>query len=952
MGYFIYPSTNLHAQNSILKHYDSDDGLRANMVYYMLQDPKGFLWIATDNGVYRFDGDHFKRFSTENGLPDNDILSMIIDNNGRIWLSTFNNNIFCIENEFVHDGQGGKNFRKYESYSSFAGKQKDRIFFQIRGSYPLQMIRPNGEIIRISERGPHLVLPKYLINVKDEKIKLKNNQFKLLDSIRIPKSKKKVNAIHRIDDTHGMIIGEDQYFIIGIQNNRLNLSILPIGSLKNAKQVLFQDELWFLFNQQIFPLNNKGKLDSTRSITTLDFAFNSFFLDHHEDIWFFTKGDGIYYWPKLSMLNINETNGLMQANLAAAHMSEDILHTISIQGHFQSFKGSTCISGPKDISAKCPGRINNILSNHQYIIFGSDIGNLLVMNLKTGQEWKVDNIGSIKHLSFFSDEEIILSTSNNTMIMDFKQNQRTILDSGRSVTHLKMNDSSYIISKVNEIVIIKLRKNLSPEKTRIPTGNITVSAMAFQDGVLAFSTFQNGLYLFRERQLININADAGFIDNHCSMMLIENKNSIWVATPSGINHVIFSHDGSDFKIEHITSKNGLPSDNIKGIFGNSHFMYAIGPKGISLFSPTTLRDEFKTPDIHITSFESGNKKFRQFDVAHRLKADEKITIRFSGIDFRSFGNLRYFYKLVGLDQQWHETKNKELVFERLQPGKYEFLVYAMNSGSKKSIQPARLSFYVEPKWWQQTAIIVLMILAGIVVITVVSRQLFLRRYRKKLTEERIEKQLSELELKAIKAQINPHFIFNTLNAIQYFISNQENDRAVTYLNQMSKLIRSTLDYSNEVSIALREEISYLKTYLDLESLRFEEDEFYYLIDNTLSPEEMELMIPTMVLQPHIENAVRHGLKPKKGNNKQLILRFYRHQSEIFCEIEDNGIGREASARLKEESAVSHMSQGKKLSASKLEIYHKQTGKQAAMNIRDKMIADKACGTLVQLIVEI
>ncbi|MBK8684771.1 MAG: hypothetical protein IPN26_07100 [Bacteroidetes bacterium] len=252
MGYFIYPSTNLHAQNSILKHYDSDDGLRANMVYYMLQDPKGFLWIATDNGVYRFDGDHFKRFSTENGLPDNDILSMIIDNNGRIWLSTFNNNIFCIENEFVHDGQGGKNFRKYESYPSFTGKQIDRIFFQ-SGVHPLQMIRPNGEIIRISERGPHLVLPNYLINVKDEKIKLKNNEFKLLDSIRIPKSKKKVNAIHRIDDTHGMIIGENQYYIIGIQNNRLIYPFFLYVHLKMQNKFFFRMNFGFYSSGKYFP---------------------------------------------------------------------------------------------------------------------------------------------------------------------------------------------------------------------------------------------------------------------------------------------------------------------------------------------------------------------------------------------------------------------------------------------------------------------------------------------------------------------------------------------------------------------------------------------------------------------------------------------------------------------------------------------------------------------------
>ena len=164
-------------------------------------------------------------------------------------------------------------------------------------------------------------------------------------------------------------------------------------------------------------------------------------------------------------------------------------------------------------------------------------------------------------------------------------------------------------------------------------------------------------------------------------------------------------------------------------------------------------------------------------------------------------------------------------------------------------------------------------------------------------KSRVEKEAFHTKLGALRAQINPHFIFNSLSSIQHLISSGQKDAALSYLSKFSKFVRQVLENSIEVHVSLEKEIELLKVYLDLESLRFDHA-FSYQIE---TPENFDLSffeVPMLIVQPFVENAIKHGLMPKQEGERRLTVRFVEEEKTIRAEIEDNGIGREASAKLK------------------------------------------------------
>jgi LytS/YehU family sensor histidine kinase len=160
-----------------------------------------------------------------------------------------------------------------------------------------------------------------------------------------------------------------------------------------------------------------------------------------------------------------------------------------------------------------------------------------------------------------------------------------------------------------------------------------------------------------------------------------------------------------------------------------------------------------------------------------------------------------------------------------------------------------------------------------------------------------EKEAFQTKLGALRAQINPHFIFNSLSSIQHLINSGQKEAALSYLTKFSKFVRQVLENSIEVHVTLEKEIELLRVYLDLESLRFEHS-FSFEID---FPDHSDLLyqeVPMLIVQPFVENAIKHGLMPKQNGERKVWIRFFDHMDHILCEVEDNGIGREAAASAK------------------------------------------------------
>ncbi|WP_430410960.1 sensor histidine kinase [Kordia sp.] len=240
----------------------------------------------------------------------------------------------------------------------------------------------------------------------------------------------------------------------------------------------------------------------------------------------------------------------------------------------------------------------------------------------------------------------------------------------------------------------------------------------------------------------------------------------------------------------------------------------------------------------------------------------------------------------------------------------------------------------------------------IAVAVVILFYVFITRKNKLLTDKAMsinsyEKKMIELELHALRSQMNPHFVHNSLNAIQYYIQLNDIDQSENYLTRFSKLVRQFFDYSRKQLISIEEEIDLISNYLSLEKLRFEDKLSYEIIcDETV---DKEASIPSMVLQPIVENAVNHGIFHKKTAGKVTIT-FSQLSEDTFCVVvKDDGIGIKQSKKLAKNIIKNHDSHSSEVLDERLKLLEQIDNWHVEYTIKDRSEFGNEQGTLVTLI---
>lgn len=238
--------------------------------------------------------------------------------------------------------------------------------------------------------------------------------------------------------------------------------------------------------------------------------------------------------------------------------------------------------------------------------------------------------------------------------------------------------------------------------------------------------------------------------------------------------------------------------------------------------------------------------------------------------------------------------------------------------------------------------------SGLLVLSLIFTGLLLRqRNVRRIAVEKATSahKMAELELQSLRTQLNPHFMFNSLNSIQELILLEENVKSQSYLARFGKLLRMLLENAEYPFISLRKEIDFLQLYLGLENLRIPDLQYSISTDPTLNTEET--LIPNMILQPYIENAIWHGLSHKE-NDKQLQIRIYRENGTVNYEIEDNGVGRKKAAELKSLFRKKHKSKGMELLSKRFKLLNDEYGSDIDTTINDVIRNNEVAGTLVRI----
>ncbi len=426
-------------------------------------------------------------------------------------------------------------------------------------------------------------------------------------------------------------------------------------------------------------------------------------------------------------------------------------------------------------------------------------------------------------------------------------------------------------------------------------------------------------------------------DTYCSNLAEVPGGTLWFSTNEGI-HIV---DSKTRKIKYLTTIEGLRSNYPVG------FLYAGGndlllghTNVINVLTINQLNSVKAMPKIALSSVEVGGKSLLQ-DPARdiTLRPDENsITFNFSALNFEPASQNRYAYCLEGYDERWVNLGNQRTVsFSNLPADSYRLRVKSGNGAGVWSDTPLSINLRVKPfftnTWWFRTLLGVFFgtVIAGLVrwrVATLADRN-------------RMDLQVTELKLKALQSQMNPHFLFNSLNSVQNFLLTNQGLEGAKYLSKFSKLVRRIMENSNHPYLRFEQIIDTLRMYVEIESFRFNH-EFSYEFDIADDEVLLDAFLPPMLLQPYVENAIWHGLMPKEGKKKLCIsARIENHH--LVCTIEDNGVGRTFAPRKE-----GHISRGQEMTEGIFDSLRRNRS-QARLDVLDLYDAEnRPAGTRVAM----
>lgn len=446
-------------------------------------------------------------------------------------------------------------------------------------------------------------------------------------------------------------------------------------------------------------------------------------------------------------------------------------------------------------------------------------------------------------------------------------------------------------------------------------------------------------------------------------MIEDDENNLWLTTTNTIFKISPERDMVSAYDNHFGIKFELTYGNsVKRKSGELCFA---AEAGYYTLSPKDLNKESAPPRIVISNFRLSNKEVfpdEKGPLKTSLAEAENITLQynqnvfsfdFTAIDFVDPMANKHLFMLQNYDNSWNVAGfERRAVYFNVPPGDYVFRVRAINAYGKWAERLIHIE--IIPAWWSRWWFRVGALLVSIAIIYMLIRWRLHEKFRLQMERADREKELSnlkhrtsQLEMHALRAQMNPHFLFNSLNSINRFIIQNNSDQASAYLTKFSRLMRLILQNSQNELVPLENELEALKLYLELEAVRFDHH-FTYTIKVDESVDTVALKVPPLIIQPYAENAIWHGLmhKEEKGH---LLIELIEEGDYLICRIVDDGIGRQKAAELKSKSISSHKSMGMKITADRITSMKQKKSNQNNIQITDLVDAEgNPAGTAVEI----
>jgi|GEM_PF-954570 ligand-binding sensor domain-containing protein/two-component sensor histidine kinase len=947
---FFVPAQAQWRQRPLLCHYTVREGLPSNVVYDVIQDKKGYVWFATDQGVSRFDGTAFRNFSSQDGLPDNEVFKLLEDGYGRIWLVSYNNAACYIEGEkvFNRDNSGlCHRLEAEEMFYSDMARSPDGKFLMIgyhiielgENSFEYRLQNTNGwtsgRLLYAVYKGREYVGTDVQITLLPSA-----SMYSLIGSNHW-KALQDKNKMYVLWRKFGYLFQTWQLNDTGAV--RLFDTILParihnMYKVKNNDVLCCTENGLMLFNET----TNRFRPDTTLPKGIIP---NAVFTDRDSNQWYSTINDGVYMKLHSAPGIINKASGLGGSNIMTVTYTSD---GNFVTGDDKGVMNLVTKTGIQTMFIQKEGEPSRLLKAYQLnkdsILSASDLG-FYMTDTRTGKP-TILNYGSAKSLVLRKDY-CLFGSVQGVGRYHYGADSAVFLWTSRATAVEETPDRTIWIGTLNGLQCFRddmgemvYRKDSLLSRSRITCLAVTPT------GFIAVGTNTQGVFIIPgpNSPPLRIHQKMGLSSNTCKKILAGPKDRIWVCTTVGVDVLVPSLKG--YSVMRFPLPAGVDGSRINDIaIGNGHLALAT-VDGLLLVSLDSR--DYSEPLLHIQSVNGrmpGEKDTGGLLVLPYNKNDLKVG--YTGISFTGGADVLYKYILEGSQADTVFTSDRAINFSALRPGDYKLMIWARNKLGPWTRQPATLRFKVEtPFWlnpWIWTAGALLLGAAGY---TLYRRRIKAVRLQAQLKEQN-KRQMAELEMKALRAQINPHFIFNALNSIQTYYSQNDELTANHYMTSFAQFIRKTLSQSQSHWLSLAEEAKMLHTYMELEQMRFKQVFTpEVIIDPQLDTANTE--IPAMLIQPYVENAINHGLRNLKTRKGILSIRFTKVEKGVLCVVEDNGIGREAAQRFR---SVSHSSLGMYITRQRVESINQLYHTQIVITIKDKWNAPgDPGGTTIEILI--
>jgi hypothetical protein len=509
-----------------------------------------------------------------------------------------------------------------------------------------------------------------------------------------------------------------------------------------------------------------------------------------------------------------------------------------------------------------------------------------------------------------------------------------------------------ITGNKSEAISIKLLNTYKPSGSG-PQDYIKCMVKGKKGGVL-YGTARNGLFII---EILNgkifqkkaINVTQGLSNNSINALSWSNDSSLLVSTGAGLDKIIFRAGGDSFVIR-----------NINGYYNIINSVYNLKEDSAGKFLLATEAGFYSIPDVNTEQGSPGQLpvvisaiRLLSFpDSIINIKApvelgynNSDLSVSFSSPSFRNEKNTRYTYMLRGdHDSKWSPPAAAiPVTYSNLPPGHYTFLVKPVSLYGDSGSPAASFEFIVVPAIWQRTSFYVfIFVLLAIIVFFIIRRRIRVIR-----RESMFKTKIAETEMMALRAQMNPHFIFNCMNIIDGLITSNRNTEAQDFLQKFSRVIRLVLENSQHQLVTLQQDLQALKLYTELEAIRFNHHfDYVFEVDEDLT--EGNYTIPPLLLQPYVENAIVHGLRNREAPGGKLSVSIKKIPAGILAVVEDNGIGRKRSAALKQDNEKPHQQIGMRVTGKRIELLKQVNPGRLEINIENANPLNES-GTRVSIV---